>query len=262
MSSFDFIVDNIRYSYSSLSSFENCKYGWKLTYIDVMPRVSNFFAEYGLLIHECNEKYFRGELDSFELSSYYLNNYDKFVKSYPPEYPAGMAERYKTAGLEFYDNFSFNRYEYDIINVESKLDFELAPNIIFTARPDLVLRSKETGKVALYDYKSSAPFRIDKYSGLEKTDTKKLEGYYKQMFLYTYALRKVKDISLDEITLWFTRPSRFVTIPWDEEKEKKAVDWALKIIKRIKTTENFEYNNSNKYFCDNLCGVRDFCEYR
>lgn len=261
MSSYDFILDGIVYSYSSLSSYETCNYGFKLTYIDMLPRESNFFGEYGSLIHECNEKYFSKELDYFELSSYYLTNYDRVIKTPSPSFPSGMEEKYKQQGLEFYDNFYFDRNAYNIIAVELKTDLEIAPGLKFTARPDLVLKSKETNKISLYDYKTSAPFKINKYSGKETSDTKKLEGYYKQMFLYSYCLSQ-RGILIDEITLWFTRPSRFVTILWEKEKEDSAINWAIRTFEKIKKDTIFSYNNSSKYFCDNLCGVRNYCKYR
>lgn len=262
MSSYEFIVDGMKYSYSSISSFETCPYSFKLMYIDYKDRINNFFAEHGTLMHNCFEQFFNGNLESYELTKYFTDNYDIFVKADAPDYPAGMKERYIEQGIEFFNNFSFEKDDYEITNIESKIDFELAPGITFTGRPDLVLKSKKTGKYGLWDYKSSAPFRTNKRTGEEITDTKKLEGYYKQMYLYAHALREHKNIPIETITLWFTRPDRKVTVEWEEEKEKKAIKWAIDVINRIKKEEEFPYNNSEKFFCDNLCSVREHCEYR
>lgn len=262
MSSYDFIIDNIRFSYSSTSTFGNCAYGYKLTYIDAMPRENNFYAEYGTLIHECLEKYFSGELEMYDLSKYYEDNYNLVVKTPPPPNPPGMNERYKKEGSLFFDLFYFDKSDYEILLVEDKIDFNLTDSIKFVAKPDLVLKEKATGKIILYDYKTSAPFRIDKRNGKEIVDNKKIDGYYTQMFTYTYALRNYKDMPIDEITLWFPRMDRKVSIPWSLERENQAISWIEETINKIKDEEDFKYNNSNSYFCNNLCSVKTFCEYR
>lgn len=264
MSKYDFIVDNIRFSYSSTSSFETCAHAFKLSYIEnCNPKESNFYAEYGTLIHECFEKYFTKELEIFELSKYFLENYDYFIKTSVPTENYGLADKYKKQGQEFFDNFSFNRDDYDALLIENKIDFELN-GIMFTARPDLVLRNKITKRVGLYDYKSSAPFWTSKTTGKEMADNGKLQGYYKQLYIYAFALRNFQHINIDEMTLWFTRPERNHVIQWELAKEDEAVSWLLGVIEKIKKEEIFPYNNSkeNAYFCNNLCGVRKFCEYR
>jgi hypothetical protein len=262
MSDYDFIIDGIRFSYSALSTFETCPYAYKLTYIDAMQREGNFYSDYGTLIHDCFEKFFTGKLDTFELSQYYNQRYDFAVKSSAPSSPPDIADKYKQAGQDFFDNFSFDKSLYKVLLVEDKIEFNLTDDAMFVAKPDLVLHELETNKFILFDYKTAAPFRIDKRTGKEVVDNKKMEGYYKQMFTYTYALRNYRAMPVDEITLWFTRPDRQVTIPWSLEKEDEAIAWLSGVITKIKTEEIFPYNNTNPYFCNELCGVRKFCEYR
>lgn len=258
---FSYIIDGIRFSYSSVSTFGTCPYAWRLTYIDGKSREPNFYSDYGLLIHDCFERYFLDEVDYYSVAEYFINNFDTFVVTPPPTYPPGMLERYRDAGIKFFSEFAFDKKDYEIIDVESVIDFELAEGIRFTGRPDLVLREKESGKNILFDYKSSSVFRTNKF-GVETVDNKKISDYHRQMFLYTRALREGKGINIDEITLWFTRPDRQVTIPWSKKKEAEAVKWAVREIEKIKTAVDFPYDNSNKYFCDNLCGVRSHCVYR
>lgn len=261
MSSYDFIIDGIRFSHSSVSTFETCPYSFKMAYIDALPRENNFFAEYGTLVHECLEKYFKGELEAFELSAYYSNLYDSVIKTPPPPSYVDLYEKYKNQGMTFFDNFSFDKSNYDVLLTEDKIDFELN-GVMVTARPDLVLKNKRTGKSSLFDYKTSVPFKEDKRTGKLIPDTKKINGYYKQMFIYTHAVREIKGIPIDSITLWFPRVDSKVEIDWEEEKEKEALDWFLNSVSKIRNEEFFPYNNTNNYFCNNLCGVRKFCEYR
>ena len=262
LSSFDFIIENIRFSYSSITTFETCPYSFKLTYIDKCPRIDNFYGQYGTLIHETMREYFAKNLDAFELSQYFESNYGRVVQSLPPSYPAGMEDRYKDSGLEFFNNFNFDIENYDVVLNEEKIDFEFENGIQFIAKPDLVLFDKKTGKFILVDYKTSAPFKTDKRNGKETVDNKKLDGYYKQMYIYTYALRNYKFTPIDEIMLWFTRPDRKEIIGWDEDKEGASIKWLHKLVKKIKSEERFTHDNSNSYFCNNLCSVRESCQYR
>lgn len=258
MSEYDFIVDNIRYSYSSVTTYETCRYGFKLTYIDSVPRIDNYYSDYGKLTHDCLEKYFTYELDAFELSDYYREQYPKVVKG---DLPMGDPEKYRLDGQNFFDNFSMDRDLYDVLLTEGKVDFSI-DDIMITAKPDLVLREKATGITSMYDFKTAVPFRTDKYTGKETKDTKKINGYYKQMFLYTYALRMHNKMPIDKITLLFTRLNREVTIDWNTIEEMKTIFWLTDTIKQIKEDNQFQYNNSNPFFCNNLCSVRNFCEYR
>lgn len=212
-------------------------------------------------MHDCFEQYFSGNVDYYDLPEYFIKNFDVFVVTPPPPYPVGMVERYRDAGIKFFSEFDFPDKEYDIVAIESIVDFELAKGIYFTGRPDLVLKNKKSGKNVLLDYKSSSVFRTNKF-GEETVDDKKIKGYHRQMFLYTKALREGAGIDIDEITLWFTRPNRKVTIPWSKQKEDVATKWAIRQIEKIKNAVDFPYDNSNKYFCDNLCGVRSHCIYR
>lgn len=262
MSSFDFIVDNIRFSYSSLTTYETCPYSFKLTYIDKCERMDNFYGQYGNLIHDTLYQYFAGNLDMFELSGYFKDNYTERVSAFPPPYPAGMDEKYRDGGIEFFDNFSFEKENYDILLNEEKIEFDFDDGVQFIGKPDLVLFNKNTGNFILVDYKTSAPFKIDKRNGKETVDQNKLDGYYKQMYIYTYILRNYKFTPIDKITLWFTRPDRKHTISWNEDDEEAAVEWLHKMVHKIRTDEKFMYNNNNAYFCNQLCSVRESCEFR
>jgi hypothetical protein len=260
-SSWDFIIDGMRLSFSSVTSFETCKGGWKLNYIDKVDSIDNFFSQYGKLVHECMEKYFKGELDAFELSGYYRDNFNNFVKAQPPSYPKGMGENYKEQGQDFFDNFTFNIEDYEILAIEDSASFNLDINgesIMFIAKPDLLLKHKDTGLISLLDFKTSNPFR--KYKGQNVEDKKKTEGYYKQLYTYAHAVRETKGIQVSILALWFLRMGgEMLTVDWNEFDEKDTLDWLKSGIEKILAEEEFAYDKSNEYFCKNLCSVRHHC---
>jgi hypothetical protein len=234
-----------------------------MTYIDALqPRKGNFYADFGILVHNCFEQYFSGALEAFELSDYYNENYTKVITNLPPAANPGLGEKYKAQGENFFNNFSFDIENYDILLTEDKIDFSLDTNILFTARPDLVLKSKRSGEVTLYDYKTSTPYWTNRTSGIEVADKEKLSGYYKQMYLYAYSLRVVKKIAINNIALWFPRLNKITFSKWEEEEEKNTILSMKETVKQIHEETEFPYNNTNSYFCRELCSMRDFCEFR
>lgn len=259
MGQYDFIIDRIRFSYSSLNSFSGCKYGWKVNYIDkASPREPNFFSEYGTLIHDTLEEYFKGNLNFMELSPYFQEQFDKRVVTDPPPYPQGMKQRYYEAGVQFFNEFHIDEDEYDVLQVESRLD-GLIRGIRFTGRPDLVLTDK-SGVKYLVDYKTAKPFWTTK-AGVERVDEEKIAGYLRQMYLYTYLLEEQEGISVDKIMIWFTRPSRKYIVDLNKDEQKKALDWVEETVKAIRDEEEFAANTDNEYFCNNLCDIRFICPY-
>ena len=260
MSSWSFIVENITFSFSSVTSFETCKGGWKLNYIDKKDGISNFFAQYGNLIHDCLEKYFRRELDSFELSEYYRTTYDTVITASPPTYPAGMADNYREQGQDFFDRFFYPIGDYDVLAVEASASFIIpfaGREVKFIAKPDLLLKEKSTGKVFLIDFKTSNPFR--KYKDTRVEDKRKTEGYYKQLYVYAHAIRETMGVNVDVMSLWFPRMDAFLNKTWNEFDELETLNWLKSGIENILAEEDFSYNKSNEYFCMNLCSVRHLC---
>ena len=71
MTDFSFIIDNIKFSNSSVNSFETCNLMFRLQYIDAKEKVQNFYAEYGSHVHKTLEMYFDNKLEIFQLANYY-----------------------------------------------------------------------------------------------------------------------------------------------------------------------------------------------
>lgn len=250
------ILDNMCFSYSSVNSFVTCPHMFLLNYLKNEDRVNNFFSDFGLLIHEILEKYFRNELEIFELSQYYENNYASKVISPPPPYPPNMAESYYKNGLNFLNNFSFDKSEYDVISIENKIKTTYIDSEL-VIKPDIVLKNKETGIVTLMDYKTSNPMKG------KKLDEKKIEEYRKQMYLYSYFINHVTDIKINNIKLWFIRFDKWDEFDYNENDAIKVVNWFYNTINKIKQEENFSPADliKNKYFCDNICSFRNTCKY-
>ena len=256
MSKYDFVLDSMRFSYSSVTNFITCPWQFYLTYIQCEERGKNWWSDYGLLIHEILQKYFEGKLDTMELSSFYESNYSKIVTSSPPPFPAGIADRYYADGLEFFNNFDFPKNKYEIVSIEDKVE-TVHNGIKIVIKPDLILRKIDTDCIYLVDYKTSDPFKNG------KTDKKKLEEYHRQMYLYAYFINHTTDIKINKIKLWFVRVNKFDEFDYVEEDAVKVINWLFDNISNIQKEEDFPPCNieKNKFFCSQLCSMRPFCKH-
>jgi len=255
MSEYDFILDDMKFSHSSVNGFETCPKMFYLSYIDREPRVPNFFSDFGLFCHEILEKYFSGELELWDLEEYFDDNFGEKVATPPPPYPKGMKDTYEQNGLDFFSNFDFDLSAYDVISIEEMIDAEI-DGVNLVIKPDLVLKEKETGKCTLVDYKTSK-LKLNKY------DEKKIAGYMRQFYLYVYFLNKSKNYNITKIKVWFIRNEGYVLdVDVDPIEMQKTIDWFTGTIAKIKEEKEWEGNTdkSNKYFCEMLCGVRNSCD--
>jgi hypothetical protein len=193
MSEYDFILDNMKWSYSSANSYETCKGGFKLTYIDIEDRINNAFSDYGNLVHETLEKYFKDELKEDELLAYYEDNFDNFVENAFPVYPPGMRENYYKAGVGFFGNFKFDKELYDLIFIEDFINAEYH-GIKLSVKPDLIIREKATGDCFLVDYKTAKM-----KSGKQYKD--QIEEYKRQFLLYVRFLWTERDIEIKKLKI-------------------------------------------------------------
>ena len=74
-----------RYSFSKLSSWWTCPYGYFLRYIEHKAGIGNAFASYGTLVHEIMEKYAKGEVELWDLPQMFEWLFDSAVQEeFPP----------------------------------------------------------------------------------------------------------------------------------------------------------------------------------
>lgn len=257
MNSYSAILKNMTYSYSSVHSFEQCPYSFKLSYIKNAPRVSNAFAEFGGFMHDILEKYFSGEIMLWDLLDYYTDNYKRKVKIlYPPNQYVDLGQTYYNFGLEFFENFDFPLENYDIHSIEKTIRFSLG-GYKFSARPDLILTDKESHDKILFDYKT------ERIKTTKKEKAKQLEKIMNQMQLYAYALGLNGETKVDEMRIWFIRDGIFHTEKTDDTKINASLSWALNTINAVQSETEWQPTNTkeNDFFCRYLCGVRGSCKY-
>jgi len=248
---YDFILKNRRWSFSSVSSYNMCPFGFELTYINDEERETNVFSDFGLLVHSTLEKYFLDELEIWDLLEYYVDHFDEFLKSIPPAFPKNMVEIYYNAGKEYFENFDFNKSSYEVIAVEETID-STYNGIDLVVKPDLILKEKSTGEYHLIDFKTA------KLKSTKKDKEKQLNTYMNQFNLYAYFFEIEKDIHIDKIIIWFIRNGVEVVKNVEPIVVQNTLDWFEESVNNAINEEKWPAI-SNGYFCQEICSNRFIC---
>lgn len=93
-----FLLDAMDWSYSRVSSFDQCPRMFDLTYLQCMDRVDNAFAQWGSLAHSLLERYFRQQVELWDLSGLYEKEYARAVTERFP-FPR-LEDSYYERGME------------------------------------------------------------------------------------------------------------------------------------------------------------------
>ena len=254
----NFIVDSMTWSFSRLESFYNCKLGWYKKYIECEHGCGNAFAEYGTLVHQLMEEYFKGDLSIFDLAIEYENRFDgTVIDQFPPNKYVDMRQSYYYKGQNYLENFDgLINDDCKILGVEEKVNFEIGgkPFIGFI---DLLFRDSND-KLVFCDHKS-ATLKWKKNGEISKTSAEKMLMYKRQQYLYCKAL--IDKGTLPDYLAWnFFNDQKMVMIPFDQNEYEEALQWAEDTIHLIEAEEDFE-PKIDYYYCHNLCDVRENCIY-
>ena len=281
----DFILDGLRWSFSSVNSYHTCPQAFRLGYLDALPRVDNAFSDWGSFMHSLLERYFKGELEFFELSQAYQSDYAAAVKcKFPPNRFVDLAERYYAAGKSYLDSFDGSAFEgCEIIGVEQKVKLTIHGRP-FVGVIDLLL--KKGDDYIICDHKSKSAFKSQK----------ERDEYARQLYLYAVFVHEKFGKWPVKLVFHMVRSGgEMVEIPFDEKACEAAQTWFSDTIDAIyqdtvfESTPNrirrelkelraqqesgklgfSEYTKQKKkleaalknsgWFCAQLCGSREKC---
>lgn len=175
------------YSISRLNTFDNCQYGYYLTYVKRLKRKQNIYSFLGTVVHEICEdlqdrkitneeavkRFDVAVFESIEVHGYKFisekvqSNYVDSVKIYLKNFKPLEVDKYKNE-MEFYTDIAGS---------------------VMVGYIDLITSTND-GKVDIYDYKTSSKF-----------GKKDIIGAGRQLVLYAYALEKEKNVKIGNI-MW------------------------------------------------------------
>ena len=238
----------MRWSFSKISSYDTCPYGWYKTYVLKEKGEDNAFAQFGGFCHEILERYADGELMEWDLLDEYVNNFKSFVTyNFPPNKYVSLEESYYKDGYEYFKNFNgFGKFK--IIGSEIEIDMKLNDKYNLIGYIDLLLED-ENKDLVVWDHKSKSKF----------ANKKEQVEYAKQLYIYSYYVKEKYGKFPKFLIFNMFRKNQRVVIPFSEKDYNDAIDWAVNTIEYIGTLDEFNAKQ-DKFFCNNLCNHRNTCE--
>ena len=256
----DFIIDTMMWSFSRLNSFYNCPHEWYETYIMCQKGEDGFFGEFGTCCHSVLEKYAKGEVSIFEISQAYEDQFaETVVHDAPPNKYVDLKQSYYEKGLNYFDNIDLDLDGYEILGVEKEVRFKIADKD-FIGYIDLLLREKSSGKIIVVDHKS-ASMKILKNGNVSKADQNHFREFIRQLCLYSIPV--IEEYGhVDELWWNLFKEQKWLKIPFKQEDQDEAVQWAKDTIKLIEQETEFPCN-PDFYYCWYLCSQRNnACPYK
>ena len=247
------INENHVYSYSQLTQFEECPYGFYLQRIERLGQKSNGFAEQGTLIHDLIDQWAKGVLKKSDLVSEYQRRYpEEVVTQFPRMLAAkGYAEKAYQAGLQYFENFDeFDDLE--IIGTETKFETLLCGRR-FVGIVDMVARDKATGELVVLDHKSKS------YTSFTKSE----DEMWRQQLIYSQYVYEKYGRYPDLLSFnLFKENGMRITKPFIRREYDDAQAWAGDLMSRMESNEMLDWlscKETGDFFCQNLCSMREHC---
>ena len=256
-----FIIDMMRWSFSRVDSFNNCKREWLLKYIEEPEEenVDSCYAQFGSLCHEILEEFYKDKYDVFSLPLIYEERFNDVVTEYFPKMGnKDFRSEYFDKGYDYFCNIQDYRDRYEVLGVEKKVEFETG-GYPFIGFIDLLLRDKETGDIVIVDHKS-ATMKYKKNGDFTKASAEKFDKYKKQLYLYSIPV--IEEFGRVDYLGWnFFKDQKSIKIPWNHKEYENAKKWAIETIHNIENNEDWEPKTDYLY-CWFLCGRRLDCPYK
>ncbi len=255
-------IADMVWSYSRLSTFEQCKYAFYLKYLVANDNEylaeGNYWAEVGSFMHEILERIFKKELSLDDAPTYFIDHYNDFVlyKTSPT-----IMKRTYDACLDYLASEDLWWVkECEVLGVELEMHFEVS-GFPFVGYIDLLLRNRHTGELILVDHKSAAYPLSAKGDRVLKNHEKSFDSYRKQMYLYCHAIKQKYGQFPAHIVWNHFKAGKMVRIPFNKDEYDEAIRWFSDTIHAIKAEH--DYSETQDYFyCHNLCDFRNSCEYK
>ena len=239
------------FSFSQLTSVQECPYEYYLLKLAGVKPVENAFAQAGNLCHQILAEWAKGEIPLQELPVQWIERFQREVTADFPYYLAAKDYRGKLfaailAYFETFDGFS----DYEVIGSEQRFISMIAGER-FEGIIDLILRHKTTGEITIVDFKSCSlsSFRRNK------------DQMYRQLLLYSKYCIDEFGLPPAKLRFEFVKENAFDEREYDPEDYVAARIWAESIIEEMKSKDVTDWFETRPEFfrCVNICGCRNEC---
>lgn len=252
--SFKPLIEDMTWSWSRISCFNDCPYRWYIKYIKNDQEIPLFYASYGKFMHKLLEKYYKNEISKEEMKIKFLFDFSKEVEGARPS--ESIVQSYINKGLDYLDGFE--PLPYEVLGVEKRIDFEVGGKK-FVGFIDYIGKSGDD--IIIVDNKSRelSP-RSKKYSSKPTKKDLELDEMLKQLYLYSAGVKQVYGKFPKSLCFNCFKNKVFIEEPFDRDKYEENMDWILRKIGRIEDSSDF-YPNVDFFQCLYLCPYHDECCY-
>lgn len=253
-------LNNMLWSFSRVNSIGSCLYAFYSHYIAGNENEENAYGQFGTICHTTLEKFLKGELDMFDVSQYYQDNYPYIVTcDFPSNKYVDLGEKTYNQGKEYFDNLSFDFDRYEVLGVEKELSFNVG-KYPFQGYADAVYKDKKTGEIILRDHKTSS-FKYLKNGNVSKSDAEHFLSFKRQEYLYCIPLIEEYG-KVDKLSWNMIRDRKIIEIPFNKDEFEEAKEWAINNIQLLENENLWLPDTSSNYYCNVICGQRNNCLYR
>ena len=245
-------LEDMVWSYSRISTFDDCPYRFFLKYIYECDEGDRFYASFGSLVHSIIERWYRGELDKDGMLDAFLREFPTEVKGIRPQ--ESTVAKYISGAISYFKTFSPFRFK--MIDVEKEVHF-LIGNLKFTGFIDFL--GEEDGEPVIVDNKSRG---LSPRSGRKKPTQKdmELDKMLRQLYIYAEAVRQEYGKFPKLLCFNCYRTGTFIEEPFNEDAYNETIDWVNRKVSEIKKSLDF-LPRRDFYACKYICGVSESCEY-
>ena len=268
------------WSYSKLSSYHNCVYGWYLNYVKHQRGNENVYGVLGGCIHNCLERIFKGEIDIEKAKEEWITEFE-MCELLDMRFPTEKSkENYYQSMIHCLDHWEKYPDNYKYL-MELHFVFEPIENIQIQGYIDLVQIDEKNKTMRVIDYKTSSKFSKKELEGEKVFQLILYSMYLEEMYpdytilnacfeMLKYTKNKrgtiVERNTVDDLLDDFDYKRCFVEVEYNDEMKEKLKTFITSTIDEIEkhdpdVEEDWIPEKPNAFYCKNLCGHYNECPY-
>lgn len=236
-------------SHSQVNSYYDCPYGYYLSKVKKYPRKSNFYAEFGNLIHELFEadsverKNNDRQMTLDSLLELYRYKFGTTKISFPN---TRTKDKYYMLGQDMIKHYCADRNSTKILETEFGFTLTDICDVPVKGFIDVIYQDQD-GKTIVGDYKTGNPYTKERVNGDH------------QLTLYNIAFENLYNKKPDGLEFSFVKTGKRMRVLRDERDTEKLIERFNDALKSIRAGE-FDAVGTNRWYCENLCSMGDHCD--
>lgn len=247
------MISEMEWSYSRLTSFEDCKYRWLLQYILKKKRGDpQFFSTYGTFMHDILERYLSGRLKKEELVPHFLEHYDEQVVGEAPS--PKIADNFFNHALTYLQTIDFP-YQ-DIVSTEKKVKFKV-DDYNFVGYIDVLARRGKGYHIVDHKSHGLLPRTNRRF---QTVSDKELDKYLRQQYLYAIPIKEEYGSFPKTLNFNCYRHGRFITERFNIDRLEQTKQWVRDQISEIMHEQDWDAN-PEPFKCNFICDMKDHCRF-